>query len=458
MLREKFKLSNMVKGKSYRVFFKELYTFKEESIIIDRDTKIYRQRVPHNECTVELLMVYDLYAYMKVYNNEGMPIANTTFPAGHEFELLSKKEVIVYDKRVKDNTVKNLPTKLAHQGIGLTLGTDPEVFVKRGDDSILPAFNFLGSQDVPSKGPNRSNCNNNIFWDGFQAEFDVKFDACLAWVVDSIQGGLEGVLNHARKFDSSAKLSIDSVVKLTDMEMQGAEPQHLEFGCEPSLNAYHDTSSVPTIDGKDTNVRPAGGHIHFGVKDLNKDKIIPIIKSLDAVVGLACVSLFRDLDSPERRELYGKAGEYRIPAHGLEYRVLSNAWLCHPLITNFVFDLARRTFMLGHIDMKSQFKCSEAEVQRIINEGDHKTARRVLSRNKKVMRLLLNTNNCLDEKQIEFKYKMLLGGVSKYVKDPSDIESNWKLNKEWSTHCNGQDKNWYTAWGNFKQQKEYMVA
>ena len=42
----------------------------------------------------------------------------------------------------------------------------------------------------------------------------------------------------------------------------------------------------------------------------------------------------------ERRKLYGMAGEYRLPAHGIEYRTLSNFWLRSPVLADFVAQMA----------------------------------------------------------------------------------------------------------------------
>ena len=41
----------------------------------------------------------------------------------------------------------------------------------------------------------------------------------------------------------------------------------------------------------------------------------------------------RDPGVAERRKVYGRAGEYRLPPHGLEYRTLGNFWLrAYPLM------------------------------------------------------------------------------------------------------------------------------
>jgi hypothetical protein len=59
------------------------------------------------------------------------------------------------------------------------------------------------------------------------------------------------------------------------------------------------------------------------------------------LVGNTCVLLDRDPRAAERRQIYGRAGEYRLPDHGLEYRTLSNFWLrAYPLFS-LVMGLSR---------------------------------------------------------------------------------------------------------------------
>ena len=75
-------------------------------------------------------------------------------------------------------------------------------------------------------------------------------------------------------------------------------------------------------------------------KALHEDPLLAV-KILDIVVGNTCVIMDRAPSQVERRKVYGRAGEYRLPAHGIEYRTLSNFWLRSYQLTHLVFSLAR---------------------------------------------------------------------------------------------------------------------
>lgn len=62
----------------------------------------------------------------------------------------------------------------------------------------------------------------------------------------------------------------------------------------------------------------------------HREKLVPL---LDILLGNTSVLIDRDPHAAERRKVYGRAGEYRLPKHGLEYRTLSNFWLrAYPLM------------------------------------------------------------------------------------------------------------------------------
>jgi len=100
------------------------------------------------------------------------------------------------------------------------------------------------------------------------------------------------------------------------------------LGCAPSLNVRNRRAVNFT---KANGNRACGGHLHFGIRkeilDVNRS-----VAMLDLILGNTCVLIDRDPGQKRRRKFYGRAGEYRLPSHGLEYRVLSNFWMrAYPL-------------------------------------------------------------------------------------------------------------------------------
>jgi hypothetical protein len=95
---------------------------------------------------------------------------------------------------------------------------------------------------------------------------------------------------------------------------------------------------------------------HFSAEGINKilmegfnpKKLVPL---LDILLGNTCVLIDRNEFAVERRKVYGRAGEYRTPKHGLEYRTLSNFWLQSYQIMGFVFGMARFAYIIAVNDL-----------------------------------------------------------------------------------------------------------
>lgn len=356
-----------------------------------------------------------------------------------QFTVLSKNviEIVETSDKLK-NIFKNIGKILYYGG---QIGSDPEIFVEN-NEKIIPAFEFLGSKEKPEKWRQNNGggaFDQTLYWDGFQAEFTTTPVTCLSWHVDSIQSALSVLSKKAKAYDKDAKLSIKTLIEVPMETLQNAAPEHVAFGCTPSFNAYGMQGNI--TDGKNTIFRSAGGHIHFGVGQMSHEKAIPIVKALDKILGVACVSLFAKYDNPARRMMYGLAGEYRLPKHGIEYRTLSNAWLCHPLITNIVFDVARKAFSFGQLNF-SPWDATEEETISCINNCDVELAKTILKRNEEVFLSILNSLYGNNNKGI---YEMFLNGLETVITSPDDIEKNWSLNATWIPHCNGVDKSVITT-------------
>jgi hypothetical protein len=88
-------------------------------------------------------------------------------------------------------------------------------------------------------------------------------------------------------------------------------------------------------------MRTASGHLHIGLEkdaDITNEahqlKYATLAKHLDLFLGLR--SLEWDKDT-KRRQLYGNPGAVRFKPYGVEYRVLSNAWLKREELVRFVY-------------------------------------------------------------------------------------------------------------------------
>lgn len=324
------------------------------------------------------------------------------------------------------------------------IGSDPEIFVENSKGALIPAFDFLGSKEKPDTTERQPDGYgdakpNTLYWDGFQAEFTTNDSHCMGWHGDSIQCGLEGILNRAKKHNRNAKLSIKTVFDIPPELLKKSAPEHVAFGCNASFNAYG--MNGLQAPGEQVTYRSAGGHVHLGFpKKYSKEEYEKMVKALDAILGVAGVSMHAKYDDPRRRIMYGLAGEYRLPPHGLEYRVLSNAWLFHPVIANIVFDLARSAAMFGLKDLLKHWDAKEEETIAVINTCDVEGARAILKRNKDLLLSILKARY-RNESYCNYAFKAIFEGMESVIKDPSDIEKNWNLNSIWKNHCDGPGKN-----------------
>lgn len=326
---------------------------------------------------------------------------------------------------------------------GLTLGADPELFVVDKDNEVIPAWKFLPEK---AEGANVTNSGygtpSKAYWDGFQAEFTTRPAGCLAYFMDEINYGLRAVHSHAKKFDYHARLSPESVVPVDPETLATAEDKYVEFGCMPSMSAYDFTGQ--THSGRGVPIRFAGGHLHLGISHYDlKPRLTNCVKALDAILGVACVSLFDRLDNPARREFYGLPGEYRLPPHGIEYRTLSNAWLVHPLVGNMVVELARGAFAVGFNGLNRHWKTPEQDVIDIIRSSDVERARASIADNSEMFDAVLGTTIMANDAKLA--RRCFMEGLDSFLNNPTDIEKNWDMGKPWISHCEGFNMNWTKA-------------
>lgn len=144
------------------------------------------------------------------------------------------------------------------------------------------------------------------------------------------------------------------------------DPKAKEIGCDPEYCAY-DLCVVepPKGDFISNNLRTAGGHIHLGCKFLQQDElsIYFTIRMLDLFLGLPSVCIDKDRTSAARRKLYGKAGRFRTPEHGAEYRSLGNFWLASPKLVALVYDVC--DFCLDFVKRKKHLDYWKVDVDRL---------------------------------------------------------------------------------------------
>jgi len=217
--------------------------------------------------------------------------------------------------------------------LDLRLGADPELPLVNKTGQIVPA-------EEVSAAIRRSQ---KVKKDGINVEINPSAASCREHLLSYIGSSIMSVqrICQSEGLDVSRASTYEVPRKVLDA-LPAADRQ---FGCEEDKDAYSGKVRVVKADPKQLD-RYAGGHMHFGSPSLTRltDKQIhEVVQLLDIGVGNIGVLFEQDQEdsNKRRREVYGSAGAYRRPAHGLEYRVPSNWWVWHPATTSMIFLLAR---------------------------------------------------------------------------------------------------------------------
>ena len=323
---------------------------------------------------------------------------------------------LLNNKIMPTTTTKENP-RLQHYTI--TMGCDPEFFFSKkgeiiGSEKIIPK-NGLMVQDQYGN-PLES----KIVIDGVQAELNPKETTCRVFLSNNISRCFKQVLETMKlKEDPDLTIDFTQTIKVNKKELASLSPENQILGCSPSKNAYTKKSFISVKNGAKYYYRSAGGHIHIGNYASNQyikgalDNPKTLIPLLDIMLGNTCVLLDRDPGNIQRRKVYGRAGEYRTPSHGIEYRTLSNFWLKNYKLAAFVFGLTRETVNILANSTKEHNYAKEiikavkrTDIKKAINKNDFDLA---LSNFKKIEPIIdrltksgedyylpLNSKNLLD--------------------------------------------------------------
>jgi len=217
----------------------------------------------------------------------------------------------------------------------LTIGADPEVFV-RLEDKFISGHTFpCGSKEFPRKLDSGS-----VQVDGLALEFNVLPSETRGEFVDNTIKIYRDLNSLVKSINPRASLEAIPTVVFGEEYLKSLPKEVSRLGCNPDFNAY--TMSENPVPDSEQPFRTGAGHVHIGfTKDADPSSMehlqvcSELTKELDYFLGLP--SLAWDSDE-KRRSLYGKPGAFRPKSYGMEYRVLSNAWLRSRSTMEIVYD------------------------------------------------------------------------------------------------------------------------
>lgn len=244
----------------------------------------------------------------------------------------------------------------------ITIGADPELFVKSNSGQLVSAWNLIpGTKANPHPVKHGA-----VQVDGMALEFNINPADKEATFIRNINHVLEqmrAMIEHDFYISPVAHFGADYI--------KAQPPEALELGCDPDFNGW--TKEVNVKPNVDAPFRTASGHVHIGYGDDSFPLAAAVACQLDYYLGLP--SLLVDSD-PIRRELYGKAGCFRPKSYGVEYRVLSNFWLLSKDRMAWVFRNAKKAV----VDMLENkiYLPRHGDIQHIINENNLALAKEVI--------------------------------------------------------------------------------
>lgn len=328
----------------------------------------------------------------------------------------------------------------------IMFGADPEFFFSKkgsvvGSEKVLPKAGIAMGEG-------------KIIIDGVQAEFNVAPSYCRQIFAKNLIGCFARLKAESEKV--GVKPDFSQTIKLTKKEMDQLSPDSQQFGCSPSNNTYEETG-ISIKDASQYMYRSAGGHIHMGAyyqDDAPLFKRKELVKLLDILLGNTCVLIDRDPGNVERRKVYGRAGEYRLPPHGLEYRTLSNFWLRDYKLMSFVLGMTRFAVCVSADENASQAILNAVDMKSVrlaINNNDFNLAQDNFNAIRDIVSGISGgTNNFpLQGGRMKLFEKFVEKGIDHYILN--DPMTSW-------LHPHARVYGWESFLENFVQEKKIEAA
>ena len=201
----------------------------------------------------------------------------------------------------------------------ITLGADPEYFIwDTKKQLVIPAHTIVKNKTYTAYG--------SIISDGVALELNPDPST----EVDSLINNIAGLKRRFRDmFCAGNDLTLleNKIVVGVGTDYPILEVEN-NIHTRPSWNAYTGIESIEKYKNQTTDSRSAGGHIYIGTdkENVNTLKFLArdLVILLDYYISLPVMMMGHDVNEHIRRIGYGKAGSYRLPGYGIEYRVLSN--------------------------------------------------------------------------------------------------------------------------------------
>lgn len=201
----------------------------------------------------------------------------------------------------------------------LTFGSDPEFFIKDKKGKLISSIGIIhGTKSEPYKL--------NALGDGYAIQTDNvlgEFNIPAATNIHDAINSIEIMKSYISGFLESRDLSPEYMASGVFTPDQLRSKEAKAFGCCPDYNCWTEKTNNAPCGGR-TSLRSAGFHLHLGYDNHNDEASINALKAFDLFLGVPSILIDPD---DRRRELYGKAGCFRMTNFGFEYRTMSGYFI-----------------------------------------------------------------------------------------------------------------------------------
>ena len=281
----------------------------------------------------------------------------------------------------------------------ITIGTDPELMLADASGNIVNSLPILKKDKhdpIMLDGYTKLYCDNVLVELSMKpalssVEMVNRLTGCFRMAFEALPPGFSLVPKAAHYYDELPPKPSEEIIHLvtTGQMPDDVIPLEWQIGCNPNFDVYADTKRDQSRFSN--TLRTGSFHIHIGNRDWQEEDEMELltdpqkkkaIKLLDIFLGCPSVIFDTDESSKLRRSLYGGAGEWRPTPYGVEYRVLSNFALRHPLLAKACFDLAiyAVSFLNSGYDDHILKECNMMDVQKAINMSNPSIARSIVKK------------------------------------------------------------------------------
>lgn len=261
-----------------------------------------------------------------------MKVNKQSILIGSDFEMFLSKNGEIISSIPFINGTKNQPEKLPRKGF------------------MLQKDNVLTEVNVPAVSLDAA----NEFWDNVE------------WVKDFVQA----------KFGKEFKLICCPTAEMSDKDLEPEEAK--VFGCDASYNAWEDGLIIDRQIPEGIKLRSAAAHVHISFDDADIPTSMDLVRVFDTFLAVPFVLLDKD---KKRRQLYGRAGEFRVQNYGdsmgFEARTLSNVWIDNQELTLYVFNQLDKMFDYYNEHGVKEIDKNREEIIKCINESDEQLAEKI---------------------------------------------------------------------------------